>query len=650
MKIFLNSFAGSRSFATVAVFIAAAMSAQAASPSVKDVSTSPHYISFAPFQTSRTVTVTFSYDNFPGTSATAIPSVQASNAGDILSSSQAVIGFVANTPGTGTVTFSVPNSTTLTHCKPYNVQIDMTDNNGNTKGASQGNAFAIVDPVCAAAGPFGPPPTTTTVNGVPNSSLPSQSVAITATVVGTNSAFPETGTVTFFDSSTPANLGTYPLTGVGLTKTATFNIATLSAGSHNIYAAFDGDEHNLGSSGFYTQVVGSPTASIKACKFYDVGSKPVLSGWSMTVDSTTQSTGVDGCTTFNGLDISVSHTVSEDTTVPLYSQTALVVGGSSQPTAASYVASNLTSGSTLEVDFGNVKKIKLSGTKYYDSNENGTLDEAGVVAGIKIVVSDCSDGSCVSSTPRETLYTANDGTWSSSSYVLPGPTTGLNLLTCEVLPTTTVPNTFFVQTGPVPNFTSVSGSSCFFGTYSTNTPNLNFGNVCVAPGLSHDGSKGWWTNGGQSLINGTDIANLISLNLVNNDGSAYDAFTNAASVGNYLTSSNAGGNAAKQLSQQLAGMTLNLDHGYTVGTAVTYVPPVASVAGCGGLSPTLGNFLTLTQLTTAANTILGTNPNTNTTPGALTCEQNLTAALDRVNNNTYLVAASASSCPFTPNY
>ena len=110
------------------------------------------------------------------------------------------------------------------------------------------------------------------------------------------------------------------------------------------------------------------------------------------------------------------------------------------------------------------------------------------------------DSTFTSCAIAESKFTDASGNWTSSPYVMPGPNTGKNLMVCEVLPTTTAPNTFFVQTGPTPNNTSVNNSRCYYGSYAAITSNLNFGNVCIGPAMTADGSKGFWSNkNGQKL-------------------------------------------------------------------------------------------------------------------------------------------------------
>jgi autotransporter-associated beta strand protein len=86
-------------------------------------------------------------------------------------------------------------------------------------------------------------PTTTTLTSSPNPSLAGQQVTFTATVSPNGGSPTPTGTVTFFDGTTP--LGTATLNGSGV---ATFGTTALIAGPHSITAVYAGDANFAGSS------------------------------------------------------------------------------------------------------------------------------------------------------------------------------------------------------------------------------------------------------------------------------------------------------------------------------------------------------------------------------------------------------------------
>jgi len=78
--------------------------------------------------------------------------------------------------------------------------------------------------------------TTTTLMSSLNPSLTGQQVTFTATVTKSGGPGTPTGTVTFFDGSTP--LATVPVNGSGV---ATFSTSSLGVGAHSITATYNGD-------------------------------------------------------------------------------------------------------------------------------------------------------------------------------------------------------------------------------------------------------------------------------------------------------------------------------------------------------------------------------------------------------------------------
>ncbi|HWC97318.1 MAG TPA: Ig-like domain-containing protein [Candidatus Sulfopaludibacter sp.] len=632
-----------------------------ASPNVTITSLTPQYITFAPNQTSVNMTVGYQYDHFTGSPVNVTVS---SPSASLTHTVSGVVITTGATGGSGTITLTIPN--TVTTCAPRNVKVqldDPADSHDNGSSNASGNSFVVIGPACSTAPPGGGGSslTTTTVTSDHNPSNLAQAIIITATVstAGTNAP---TGTVDFFDNTTSTDLGTATLPGVGLSQTASLpSLSTLAMGGHDIYASYSGDGNNFGSQGFYTQNVEQNTAYLKACKWYDANNNGLnddsqpISGWSMTVDSlTTQTTGADGCTTFNNLTVA-AHTISEGTLAAPYVQTALIVGGSPL-TPATSTSVTLTAGNDvnhpLEVDFGNNKQITLSGTKFYDANastpgastnEDGTMNnsEAGIT-GVKVSVTECADSSCLTGyigSPAA-FYTATGGAWTTTPYVFAtNSTTARNFLICENIPASTTSGNFFVQTGPVPNATPSQGSSCYYGAYSQTTTGRDFGNVCVAPGLSQDGSKGGWANHG--TISSQSVSALAGENFVDNGGNTV-TFANATDVANFLGGTGPHNNGAYQLSLQLAAMTIDATQILNPGISTAYAS--AGLSACG----MTGNYFTVTQLLAAASAAIAAHPLT-TTGNA--CQSALESLLDGMaNNHSLYVQTSAAACPFVTPY
>jgi hypothetical protein len=139
---------------------------------------------------------------------------------------------------------------------------------------------------------------------------------------------------------------------------------------------------------------------------------------------------------------------------------------------------------------------------------------------------------------------------------------------------------------------------------------------------------GYWSNkNGQKVVTASDLTFLSGLFLRNANGSDFDP-TTAAKLSTWLLSANAT-NMAFMLSAQLATMELNVRHPGVSGGALVFAgtPP----AGC---SVTVDNgFITVNNLMTAANALLGTNPVTVAASPARSCEEFVKNALDGANNN-----------------
>jgi hypothetical protein len=664
-----------RRIGTLTVLLAAAASAFAAPPPpcsngsnqcVAITSVTPSSFFFLPGQTVKTVTISYTYSNFTGSSATITASSPAdSHLLNVLTNQTISTGAG---PFSGTITLSVPSTTDV--CAPKNTQVDIQGlDNANDKANSGGGAsFSVVTVACLAANPGGVgglKTTTTTVIGNPNPSNVGQAVTMTATVTG--STVSPTGSVDFFDATTLTDLGTAPLTTVaGVVETATLtNVTSLALGAHTILATYLGDTIYLASQGQYIQTVETNSASLKACKFYDANNNHLnddsqpIQGWSMTLDGTTsQATGADGCTQFDNLQLT-SHSISEGTLSAHYVQTALIVNGSALTPATSTnvtLTADNTSTNPATVVFGNNKQITLSGTKYYDANsatpgastnEDGTKNNSEVgIGGIKVTTTECAAASCLTGyigTPDVQFTAPVTGNWSSGPYVFgTNGTTARNFLICETLPTVTATGFFFVQTGPTPNVTPAQGSSCYFGAYTANTTGRDFGNVCIGTGLTRDGSKGSWANNFAGDISTSSVSLLGGENLVDNDGNPV-SITTAAQAAAFLGGTGTHSNLAYQLSLQLAAMTINNNQILKPGISTVWVAPPASLSAC-GLN---GNYFTISQLLTAANTSIGANP-LNTVNA---CQDALRIQLDAMNNNTSVyVQTSAAACPFVTPY
>ena len=163
---------------------------------------------------------------------------------------------------------------------------------------------------------------------------------------------------------------------------------------------------------------------------------------------------------------------------------------------------------------------------------------------------------------------------------------------------------------------------------------VEFGNLCTGAGGGL--TLGFWSNrNGQALIDGTDLAMLVALNLRNAAGTSFDPANNAA-LRTWLLSATAT-NMAYMLSAQLAAMELNVFNGKVSGSSLIYAP--------GTLSANTLGYATVNAVMAEANASLGTNGYTVAAGATRTYQEALKNALDKANNNLNFV--QATPCPFT---
>jgi hypothetical protein len=233
--------------------------------------------------------------------------------------------------------------------------------------------------------------------------------------------------------------------------------------------------------------------------------------------------------------------------------------------------------------------------KFYDANANGKNDDGQLITGWKVRIQDGID--FFRFTPVSIVVAPDDYTVTESDPV--------------------ESNWLHTTTNPV-NATVVDKQ----------TTKVEFGNVCLGAGGGL--TLGFWSNkNGQALFGPDDLALMVSLNLRNGSGAAF----NPASYSEFRTwiLSATATNMAYMLSAQLAAMRLNVLNGKVSGTALVY-------------SPTLG-FISINKLMDDANTELGTHGTAYSGDSWRTYQESLKNALDKANNNLNFV--QATPCPFT---
>jgi hypothetical protein len=264
-----------------------------------------------------------------------------------------------------------------------------------------------------------------------------------------------------------------------------------------------------------------------------------------------------------------------------------------------------------------------SGTKYYDANANGQLDAG--EAGLADWPIDYDDGTTSASV-------LTDGAGNFSVALDPGDYTFAERQAAS--PWFQTGNTVD-QSGGTADVT-LNADKTYTASFDTGetATGLNFGNLCVGGGGGL--TIGFWGNkNGQALIGPDDLTMLSALNLVSENGSAFDP-TTAAQVKAWLRDTRAV-NMAYMLSAQLAAMALNVHNGLVQGSALVYAPGTTSANAAG--------FTTVSALMAEANAELGLHPTAVSGDAWRAYQEALKNALDNANNNLTFVQANASTCP-----
>jgi len=163
---------------------------------------------------------------------------------------------------------------------------------------------------------------------------------------------------------------------------------------------------------------------------------------------------------------------------------------------------------------------------------------------------------------------------------------------------------------------------------------VKFGNLCLGGGGGL--TLGFWSNkNGQKLFGADDLALMVSLNLRDAKGSAFNPASYTV-FRNWLLSAKAT-NMAYMLSAQLAAMELNVLNGKVSGDALIYAPGATSANSLG--------FATVNAVMAEANAELGLHGATAAGSPYRDYQEALKNALDNANNNMTFV--QAQPCPFS---
>jgi hypothetical protein len=244
---------------------------------------------------------------------------------------------------------------------------------------------------------------------------------------------------------------------------------------------------------------------------------------------------------------------------------------------------------------------ELNVIKFYDANANGLNDDSQLITGWKVRIMDDID--YIRYTPV-TIYIDPD-----------------DYIVTEFFPV----DTNWMGTTPNPVYITLEE-----GDEAT----VEFGNLCLGAGGGL--TLGFWSNkNGKALFGCDDLALMVSLNLRNADGTAFDP-GNYAAFRTWLLDANAT-NMANMLSAQLAAMELNVLNENVDGEALIYAPGTASGNALG--------FATVNAIMAEANTELGLHGLTLADSPYRSYQEALKNALDKANNNSTFV--QPTPCPFS---
>lgn len=286
------------------------------------------------------------------------------------------------------------------------------------------------------------------------------------------------------------------------------------------------------------------------------------------------------------------------------------------------------------LDFGNVASVV--GHKYLDTNADGDKDggpgEPAGVSGFRILYCFAGDN-CATQTHQ--ILTGAGGQY---SFDLPEIDSGYTV--CEQKPGN------WVQTGPPNGATAGDGTATAGSSLCANpaprgwtgtgpAQDLYFLNVCLGEGGGM--TLGFWSNkNGEKLFGAGDLALLVSLNLRNANGTAFDPASYAAFRTWILNASAT--NMAYMLSAQLAAMELNVLNGKVSASAVIYAPGTTSADGFG--------FATVGAVMDEANTSLGSFGLTLSGNAERPHQEALKNALDNANNNKNFVQTGCTTASY----
>jgi hypothetical protein len=402
-----------------------------------------------------------------------------------------------------------------------------------------------------------------------------------------------------------------------------------------------------------------PTTTLSGVKFYDANVNHALDSGEVGVAGVTinlylsghvvpDATGItDGAGNWFFVDVPVNtdFKVCEDTTVapinsPLWQQTAPTSGDTAGPATADASRcwnGNVAVATVPNLNFGNVTRV--TGTKYYDTNNNGVPNNGEPpIDGFRVVICVTSSG-CTPPNVSGTTTTSGGG-----NYFFFLPAAGSNYQICELVPPQTGhAGTYWAQTGPLAGAFPInnlgSGSAqantvkCWLG--SGPVSGMYLTNVCR---LSGGKTLGFWSNkNGQAQETVADFTALTAFHLRDGAGNDKDFLGTLSANKTALNAWLLGGSAVNMsymLSVQMTATFLSTQHGLDGTTLV-------DASGFG-----LPSSISINQLIANADALLAADGNAVSGDPNRTLQEQYKSAFDAINNN--LLPLTPGSC--TPSY
>lgn len=357
-----------------------------------------------------------------------------------------------------------------------------------------------------------------------------------------------------------------------------------------------------------------PDGAITGYKFEDTNfngednNEPRLPDWQINLylendpENQFDSVKTDTNGVFNFDNLPAGHYIVTETLQPGWQQTASIIGIGNTANIiiidGTFVVDLPENETVSNLGFGNTQNGELIVEKYYDANGNGIYDSSEQLL------------------PNWKISVNGEDDWTKyDKYVLPDSYTVTEYMPLE---------TGWIASDGGPKTVDVD---------RTQTATVRFGNLCAGPGGGL--TLGFWSNkNGQKLFGADDLAAMVSLNLVNSIGSAFNPTTYTL-FRNWILSATAT-NMANMLSAQLAAMELNVLNGKVSDSSLLWLGP----------NDYMENTVKVKDLISDANDSLANYSLTLSGNTQRAYQEFLKTALDKANNNLNFIQPGPGSYTF----